>query len=245
MRPNIGSLEEIESLRSALAAVGPLRRDMVRLPETDLQLEVARPADFDHLLDAAAADPEQNLPYWAELWPSGIALAADIERRPSFLAGKRVLELGCGLGVTAISALRAGVDLLATDYAPEALALCALNALEQVGRQPSLRQVNWRNPSPDFWRAAQGGFPLVLAADVLYEARDVAPLLALVVRLVLPGGELWLAEPGRRPADAFLIEIAKRGWVRETERWSGPWPDIEDNVKGVVVAVHKLHRPVV
>ena len=108
---------------------------------------ISRPVDYDQLIDDAAADPEQNLPYWAELWPSGVALAAKIARDPGIVQGRRVLELGCGLGVTAIAALRAGADLLVTDYSPEALALCSLNALDQAGALPKTLRVNWRDPS--------------------------------------------------------------------------------------------------
>jgi hypothetical protein len=43
----------------------------------------------------------------------------------------------------------------------------------------------------------------VLGADLLYERRNVAPLLDLVPRL-LDKGELWLADPGRAPAAEFL-----------------------------------------
>ena len=61
----------------------------------------------------------------------------------------------------------------------------------------------------------------MLAADVLYERRDVEPLLALVERVVAPGGELWLAEPGRPPAARFLESIRARGWIEESEQCSG------------------------
>jgi predicted nicotinamide N-methyase len=202
---------------------------------------IARPVDFDRLIDDAAADPEQNLPYWAELWPSGVALAAKIAREPVIMQGKRVLELGCGLGVTAVAALRAGADLLVTDYSPEALALCSLNALEQAGTQPRTLRVNWRNPGSNL-HGAGDEFPVVLAADVLYEGRDVDPLVALVEQVVAPDGELWLAEPGRPPAAQFLGSIGARGWIKESERCPGPWPDPEDNRKGIVVTIHRLRR---
>ncbi|MBA2596624.1 MAG: methyltransferase domain-containing protein [Chloroflexia bacterium] len=205
-------------------------------------MEIARPANDDPLIDEAAADPEQHLPYWAEIWPSGVALAATIARQPGALDGRRVLELGCGLGVTAIGALHAGADLLVTDYAPEALALCALNALDQTGRMPDTRRVNWRDSDTTLSTLQGERFPLVLAADVLYESRDVEPLLALVEQVVEPGGELWLAEPGRPPAARFLEAIRDRGWAGESERWEGPWPDAEDDAKGVVVTVHRLLR---
>jgi Lysine methyltransferase len=129
---------------AVLHAVGPLRAERVVLPGTAEAMEIQRPVDFDRLIDDAAADPEQNLPYWAELWPSGVALAAKITRHPEIVRGRRVLELGCGLGVTAVAALKAGADLLVTDYAVEALALCSLNALDHTGRTPDTLRVNWR-----------------------------------------------------------------------------------------------------
>jgi hypothetical protein len=103
--------------------------------------------------------------------------------------------------------------------------------------------VNWRAPDPEFIAAAGDGFPVVLAADVLYEARDVEPLLALIERIVAPNGELWLAEPGRPPAERFLDVIRGRGWNGASDRFSGPWPDPEDNRKGVIIFVHRLRRP--
>ena len=230
-------------LLAALAAVGPLRVDRIPLPGTTKSTEISRPAAIDHLIDAAAADPEQNLPYWAELWPSGIALAARLTRHPEIVRGRRVLELGCGLGVTAIAALDAGADLLVTDYSSAALSLCALNALDRTGQRPETLRVNWREPNTALITAAGEGFPVVLAADVLYEGRDVEPLLAICERLVAPGGELWLAEPGRPAATRFMQTIRAQGWSGEDNRCAGPWPDPEDNHKGVVVTIHRLQRP--
>jgi predicted nicotinamide N-methyase len=241
--PRVSAIRRAELL-AMLADLGALRVDHVDLPGANAAMRIARPADFDALLDVAANDPEQNLPYWAEIWPSGIALASAITRQPASLRGKRVLELGCGLGVTAIAALRAGADLLVTDYAPEALALCGLNTLDNTGLEPPSLQLNWRASSPKLIASAGGGFPLLLAADVLYESRDVEPLLALVEAITAPGGEFWLAEPGRPPAARFVESLRARGWRGDSERCDGPWPDPEDNERGVVVTVHRFRRPI-
>lgn len=222
------------------AQVGPTVVDAVPLPGTDVVFSIVRPDDMDRLLDRAADDPEQNLPYWAELWPSGIALAAAISTGGIAVAGVPCLELGCGLGVTAAAVLRAGANLLATDYAAESLALCRTNCLANAGREPATLRCNWREP--DAVPLAPGGasWPLVLAADVLYERRDVEPLLGLVERLVAPGGMLWLAEPGRPPATAFLDALRLGGWADRVTECSGPWPDPKDD--GVVVRLHRLAR---
>jgi hypothetical protein len=102
--------------------------------------------------------------------------------------------------------------------------------------------MNWRDPDTAFLRVAEEGFPLVLAADVLYEARDVDPLCELVEHLVAPGGTLWLAEPGRPPARRFVAEMTQDGWIDDVTTCPGPWPDPEDNAKGVVVQVHRMMR---
>lgn len=235
-------MHSMSDSKAALEAAGPLRSVRVVLPGTGDEFDIVRPRDVDALLDAAVDDPEQNLPYWAEIWPSGVALAAAILQRPDRLRGKRVLELGCGLGVTAIAAMRAGADLLVTDYSVAALALCALNCHAATGREPNGLQTNWRSPGPDLLAAVEVGFPLVLAADVLYERRDVEPLLDLMERLVLPGGDLWLAEPGRAAAAEFIAEIEQRGWLRESVSCAGPWPETEENRKAVVVGIHRLTR---
>ena len=81
---------------------------------------------------------------------------------------------------------------------------------------------------------------MVLAADVLYESRDIEPLLAFFKRIVAPGGLLWLAEPGRGVAERFLERAAQHGWAGSRDEHSGPWPDPKD--EGVVVRLYQLRR---
>ena len=53
---------------------------------------MCHPRDGLELLDEEAFEREQFMPYWADLWPSAVALAMSSARRPP--AGKRVIELG-------------------------------------------------------------------------------------------------------------------------------------------------------
>ena len=180
------------------------------VPLRGVALSVLRPRDAEALLDEHAFEHEEYLPYWAELWPSGVALARRLGGRS--LRGARVLELGCGLGLPSLAAALAGGRVLATDWSPQAIALLEENA-ERNDAELETALVDWARPDAIVARAP---WDLVLAADVLYERRNVAPLLGLLPRLLGARGELWLADPGRAPADALLEGLAE-GWQRRSE----------------------------
>jgi len=227
-------------LQRRLQAKFTLVDTTVTLPWSSVSYCITLPAAIDPLLDAAVHDPEENVPYWAITWPSGIALADLILTRREEFAGRRVLELGCGLGITATAAIAVGARLCVTDYGPEALLLCRLNTLRNAGGQPDTLQLNWHQPRPVLFALATPAYPTILASDVLYESRDVKPLLELVERLVAPDGTLWLAEPGRDVARRFVAAAIAHGWRDEAQQHAGPWTDREDT--GTTVTIHRLRR---
>jgi len=170
---------------------------------------VGRPRDSEALLDEEAFDArDEYLPYWAELWPSAIALARAVARRG--LSGRRVLELGCGLGLPGLAAAVGGARVTLTDWAPEAVVAARDNA-GRNGVAVEALVCDWRAPEAVVARAP---WDLVLLADVLYEERNVAPLLDLLPRL---GGEVLLADPDRATAAPFLAAAAER-WTVTTTR---------------------------
>ena len=72
------------------------------------------------------------------------------------------------------------------------------------------READWRRPEAF---AALGRFDLVLAADVLYEERNIAPIVELLRRLRTPA---LVADPGRRHAGTFLDAVRLQGWAVTT-----------------------------
>jgi predicted nicotinamide N-methyase len=173
-----------------------LVEDVVPVAGRDLRL--LRPRDAEALLDEEAFEREEYLPYWADLWPSALALARAIGVRA--LRGARTLELGCGLGLPSIAAALAGGRVLASDWAPDAIAMTERNAALNGARLETL-VCSWTGPEPLLER---GPWRLVLASDVLYEARNGEALLPLLPRLLAARGEVWLADPGRPAAARFL-----------------------------------------
>jgi predicted nicotinamide N-methyase len=192
------------------------------VPLDGRDLRVLRPRDAESLLDEQAFAHEEFLPYWAELWPSSRALAAAVSGRA--LRGARTLELGCGLGLPSIAAALAGGRVLATDWSPEAVELTRANA-ERNGAELETLACSWTEPAPLLARAP---WDLVLASDVLYEARNGDALLAVLPRLTRT---VWLADPGRKPAAAFL-DAARAEWTIE----SRSAPELPTG------AIHRLRR---
>lgn len=165
-------------------------------------LNVLRPRDADALIDEARFDQDEFMPYWAELWPSGVTLAREVVEVD--LRGKRTVELGCGLAIPSLVAALGGATALATDWSPEAVRLAGENAARN-GLALETAHVDWTQPEA---LVARGPFDLVLCADVLYEPRNVDALLELLPRLA---DEVLLGEPGRQTAGRFFTE-AEATW---------------------------------
>jgi len=175
----------------------------------DEPISLLRPRDSDELLEEEAFDHEEFLPYWAELWPSSVALAKAVGARA--LRGAPTLELGCGLGLASIAAARAGGRVLATDWSPEAIRFASDNAARN-GVQVETMLVDWNDPDAIVER---GPWQLVLGSDLLYEKRNVDQLLELLPRLVDKTGQIVIADPGRLTSMDFLLRSG-RDWKRKT-----------------------------
>ncbi len=172
-----------------------------RIAVGEVELDLLRPESPEALIDEEAFADDEFLPYWAELWPAARALAAALPD----VRGLRVVELGCGLGVPSLVAAARGAEVTATDWAADAIDLLRENA-ERNGLALRAEVRDWREP----WAER---FDLALAADVLYERRNVEPLLTRL-RELAPTALVGLA--GRPYEAEFLrsagvtVEIAPR-----------------------------------
>ncbi len=165
-------------------------------------------ANPDAALDKAlreAPGTEGAGPYWAELWPSALALAQFLEQLPDFQQVS-ALELGCGLGVTGILARRKGATVLLSDAEPDALRMAELNWILNTGEGAQTALLDWRNP------AISATFPLILAADVAYEPPLFQPLLHTFRKLLHPEGRIYLSEPNRPVAQEFFAALCQGGF---------------------------------
>jgi SAM-dependent methyltransferase len=175
-------------------------------------LSIERPEDPPSLLQdwCNVADPARLIPYWAEIWPAAKAIARRLAAGPG-LRGARVLDLGCGLGLTGVAAgLKEGAVTFADNH-PDALAFARRNAARAGLRQAEFLLADWNGAG---W---SGNYDLVLGADVIYERSQHESMVALVERILAPGGRAWFGDPCRDIARGFLEEWT-RGHRAETAR---------------------------
>jgi predicted nicotinamide N-methyase len=193
---------DVDALRSDLARRFRTAESTLRIAGHDLSL--LHPANSEDLIDEADFERDERLPYWADVWPSGRVLAEHVAALRG--EGKTLLELGCGAGLVAAAAARAGFEVCATDYYEDALQFTRVNVASLSGQIPVTRLVDWRELPTDL-----GRFDYVVGSDVLYE-RSYGPLVARAIDVTLKrSGEAIIADPGRIAAEEFVRDAAQRG----------------------------------
>lgn len=192
-----------------------LLHDRTELDETSIKVgektyRIFHPKAADALIDEEDFELDERLPYWATIWPSAIALAQDLSERD--LSGKRVIELGCGVGLPSVVALDGGAEVTATDHYTIALDFAWQNAKTNTNRELKTMHLDWHlSVEEDI-----GKFDLILAADVLYERRNMPALIALIPELLGPKGEVLVSNPRSRDTPYFHEAMEAKCFSHDT-----------------------------
>ncbi|HNX33214.1 MAG TPA: methyltransferase domain-containing protein [Kiritimatiellia bacterium] len=202
--------------------ISPQGRQTVTVGDVDLTVET--PPDLNALLDRAAAEDPQAvdaIPYYAILWPAARGLARYLWDHRAGVAGQRVVELGCGLGLPSMLAARLGARVLSTDFHPDNGAWLRHNAaLNGVGLDYA--RLDWNiflaPPTTDHQAQSDGlrhAFQLVVGSDLLYERRHLPALVCAIDALCAQDGHAVIADPGRDSLPLFVSCMEKNGWGAE------------------------------
>jgi predicted nicotinamide N-methyase len=152
----------------------------------------------------------EYIPFWTDLWPAARMLAKVILREP-LPAGAEVLEVGCGLGLPGVVALARGLRVTFSDYDAAALEFAARNARLNGFQEFRVLRLDWRDPPPDL------RVPMVLGSDLIYEVASVVPLVGLLKRVLLPGGQCLLTDQERVPSQHLRDTLAAEGLAFTTQ----------------------------
>lgn len=189
-----------------LDKLGPIVRETVIIEDRTFLID--HPGQADKLVDIPAVHDafakDEYMPYWADLWPASRMLARAILHEP-WTPGTEALEVGCGLGLPGIVALSMGLKVTFSDYDACALRFAAENARRNGHSAFGTLQLDWRSP-PDDLRAS-----VILASDLVYELRNVAPIAAFIKKVLQPGGVCLLTDQDRVPSHAFKEILQNEG----------------------------------
>lgn len=171
--------------------------------------------NIDALLDTLAGDAE--VPYWAVLWESSIALSGWLVEHPDIVAGKDILELGAGLGLCGMVARQLGARVVQTDNHQPALDVSAENARRNGIDVPDQFLGDWRDWTHDRL------YDVVIGSDIVYERPVHEVLLPLFRRNLKPGGLLLLADPFRETGWEMAEKLEKSGWTVDLQSRLVAW----------------------
>jgi len=154
--------------------------------------KVIKPTSTEDLYEWYVSNNKPDAdPSWASVWPASGALANLIAREPALVAGRTVVELGCGLGVAGLAAKQAGASAVTlVDLEPLALH-CALSTAECCGINEGVTAI-----AAGWSELSEQEFDVCLASECLYDPNGSTALANSVARLLKgSGGTLLLSDP--------------------------------------------------
>ena len=117
------------------------------------------------------------------------------------LAGKKVLDIGCGGGILSESMAQRGADVTGIDLSDKALSVAKLHLLE------SGQKVSYQSISAEEYAGQAGGtFDVVTCMEMLEHVPNPASTIAACAALVKPGGHVFFSTINRNPK-AYLLAV--------------------------------------
>lgn len=150
--------------------------------------------------------PLSSWPLFGVVWESSEVLAHLMGSYD--VAGKRILEVGCGIGLASLVLNSRRANVTATDYHPEAEQFLAENVRLNGGPEIPFVRTGWADR-----RSALGTFDLVIGSDLLYEPDHVDLLSAFIDQHAERSCEVLIVDPGRGWQTRFSRRMEHLGYA--------------------------------
>jgi len=144
------------------------------------------------------------------IWPTSVVMALNVHK--CRMQGKRVLEIGCGIGLCSIVLHRMGIDITASDYHPRTQSFLDKNVLGN-GLPPIKYQTgNWESENKEL-----GKFDYVIGSDILYQPAHAKHVSQFIDRHANDNVEVMIGDPGRENRARFTREMLDLGYSHDFE----------------------------
>lgn len=184
------------------------RYQTIEFGDSDIHLRTLRDrqqyAD-DFGLAAALGISSSNWSLFGVVWDSSQVLA-----RVMFdydIKGKRILEVGCGIGLSSLMLNGRNADITATDYHPEVEIFLAQNVMLNKGKDIPFVRTGWADRETTL-----GKFDVIIGSDLLYEIDHIDLLSDFINQHSQPQCEVIIVDPGRGQHARFSKKMVKLGY---------------------------------
>jgi len=184
------------------------RYQTIEFDKTDIHLRTLRDNqqyfDKDNIAENLGIS-SATWPLFGVVWPSSIVLAnymLDYD-----FANKRILEIGCGIGLVSLLLNNKHADISATDMHPEAEDYLVENTHLNNGKVIPFERATWNELNTEL-----GEFDLVIGSDLLYEKENVNYLADFIDKHTKSNSNVIIVDPGRGNHAAFSKKMVKLGY---------------------------------
>jgi predicted nicotinamide N-methyase len=153
--------------------------------------------------DLLELDPATPFPYWAKVWPSAIALHNLLQKHPSLIKDKTVLELGAGIGLPSLMIADVARSIQISDYDSEAVELLRKNIAHLQLQNVQALQLDW-NALPEAIHPE-----VLILSDVNYDPTQFETLTKLIEKFIHQGCTIILSTPQRIMASPFVLALSE------------------------------------
>ena len=147
-------------------------------------------------------------PLFGVVWPSSLVLSHFLLHYN--FANKRILEIGCGIGLSSLLLNRLSADITATDYHPEVEGFLNENAQLNKDEKIPFVLADWKNENAEL-----GTFDLIVGSDVLYESDQIKLLSKFINHHAKKSCTVIVVDPGRGHQAKFSKQMNAQGFSSE------------------------------
>ncbi|MBU0945337.1 MAG: methyltransferase [Proteobacteria bacterium] len=221
--------EEERAIYNRIRARYKLTFDKLIVKEQTVRL--LKVADIEEFLDGK--DPFANVtefPFWVKLWEAAMVLSYVLASLPE-PKGKRLLEIGAGLGAPGIAAAACGFDVTLSDYEDIIMDFQKVSVAASGLRDVKCVHLDWLDP-PEL-----APFDILAAAEVLFREEFFEPLLEVFRKYLKPGGSIFLAHDARRKCLPLFLERAKKEYHIAINKQV-----IKKDGREIIIIINRLQR---
>tara|TARA_R110002049_G_scaffold13509_3_gene58706 strand:- start:57995 stop:58660 length:666 start_codon:yes stop_codon:yes gene_type:complete len=213
------------------------RYQTIEFDQTDIHLRTLRDNqqyfDKDNIAEKLGIS-SATWPLFGVVWPSSIVLAHYMMDYD--FANKRILEIGCGIGLASLLLNYRHADISATDMHPEAEQYLIENTHLNKGKPIPFERATWNSYIMEL-----GKFDLIIGSDVLYERDNINSLATFIDNHTKANSNVIIVDPGRGNHAAFSKKMVKLGYSHNQTK-TGDTSYLEKPYKGQILqyASHEM-----